>query len=591
MRLLLDMGLSNAVMATVLALVAAGVSHVCRRPALAHALWLLVLLKLATPAFIPVSLPWNVSEELTAFGNDPIDPSTGEDAETGADASPEPAGGADAGAGDNPLVLLRPETEPSAVDGEVEDTSRPAPASHGAGSWPMELATMRELLGPLWLAGSLLWVAWAGWHIVRFQRLLRHARRAPGRLQERVNRLAHELGLKIPPVVWLVPGTISPMLWAIGRAPRLLFPKKLLDHLDQEQQAALLVHELAHLKRRDHWVRFLELVVTGLYWWHPVVWWARREIHEAEEHCCDAWVVWAQAGAGRTYALALLQTVEFVSRTRSPLPVAASGIGHVPHLRRRLTMIMQGNTPRSLSWPGISLVLALGVALLPLWPVQAQPTPRVVVGLESDGKGDKDKQIEVLKEAIRILEAQKAGEKLRTAGEPAKVDPAEIQKAREEVERSAKELQAKQRELQEVAARHAKAQARLAQLQGGKAPKAGWQLKVVRPQDASEGMKHKLAIINAQELTKEKLAEVRKQQERAKEKLGEVKKELGRAINRPVVAPPKDGKAADIEQKLDRLLREVEELKRELRGASPKRSEAPLNLEHQPVKGPQPSIR
>src|SRR3984893_17856362 len=139
------------------------------------------------------------------------------------------------------------------------------------------------------------------------------------------------------------------MVWAIGGVPRLLFPARLLDCLDDEQRQALFVHELAHVRRRDHCVRLLELAVMALCWWHPVVWWARRELHEAEEQCCDAWVVWACAGAARAYALALLQTVAFFSKTRVPLPMAASGTGQVTHLRRRLTMIMQAKTPRSLS--------------------------------------------------------------------------------------------------------------------------------------------------------------------------------------------------------------------------------------------------
>src|SRR5262249_27229012 len=49
--------------------------------------------------------------------------------------------------------------------------------------------------------------------------------------------------------------------------------------------------------------------------------------------------------------------------------------GQVPHLRRRLTMIVQAKTPRSLSWPGCLMVLGLGLGLLPLVPVQAQPAP------------------------------------------------------------------------------------------------------------------------------------------------------------------------------------------------------------------------
>src|SRR5205085_2360482 len=75
--------------------------------------------------------------------------------------------------------------------------------------------------------------------------------------------------------------------------PRVLLPAALWARLSEAQRDALLLHELAHLRRGDHWVRRLELAVLGLYWWLPTVWWARREIQRAEEECCDAWVVWA----------------------------------------------------------------------------------------------------------------------------------------------------------------------------------------------------------------------------------------------------------------------------------------------------------
>src|SRR5262249_33885074 len=71
--------------------------------------------------------------------------------------------------------------------------------------------------------------------------------------------------------------------------------------------------------------------------------------------------------------------------------------------------IMQGTTPRSLSRAGLVAVLGLGLLLLPLLPIGAQT---------KDGKSDRpqtskdprDRQIEVLKEAIKILEAQKAAD-------------------------------------------------------------------------------------------------------------------------------------------------------------------------------------
>jgi beta-lactamase regulating signal transducer with metallopeptidase domain len=255
--------------------------------------------------------------------------------------------------------------------------------------------TWQECILPIWLGGTAIWLSWALWSVCRFHWLLRSARLAPKTIQNQVRELSIRLGLPNCPQVWLVPGALSPMIWAIGAAPRLLFPTGLLDRLDGEQRAALLLHELAHVRRRDHWVRFVELIVVALYWWHPVVWWARRELREAEEQCCDAWVVWASAGEGRAYAHALLETVAFVSRTRSPLPVSASGIGHIPHLRRRLTMIMQANTPKSLSAAGW---LLLGLAAFAL-PVAARAQ---VLAPQGD---DREQEIKILKEKLRALEA------------------------------------------------------------------------------------------------------------------------------------------------------------------------------------------
>src|SRR6185312_11123713 len=110
----------------------------------------------------------------------------------------------------------------------------------------------------------------------------------------------------------------------------------------------------------------LEFIVRGLYWWHPVVWYAGRELREAEEQCCDAWVVSTLPGSGRTYAEALVETLDFLSQAPGAVPVLASGIGHVSDLKRRLRMIMGGTTPRSLTWGGLLAMLVVGGFGLPL---------------------------------------------------------------------------------------------------------------------------------------------------------------------------------------------------------------------------------
>ncbi len=190
-----------------------------------------------------------------------------------------------------------------------------------------------------------------------------------------IGRLAARLGLKRRPIAYLVPGVMPPMLLVLGRSSRLLLPAGLWERLDPVQRDTLLLHELAHLRRADHRVRWLELVVLGLYWWHPVAWWACRVVRDAEEECCDAWVVWAAPESGPAYASTLVETIAYLSGAPAALPAGASGAGPVRLIKRRLTMILRGSTPRRLSRPALVAMLLLGLGLLPLVPTLAQPAP------------------------------------------------------------------------------------------------------------------------------------------------------------------------------------------------------------------------
>ncbi len=133
------------------------------------------------------------------------------------------------------------------------------------------------------------------------------------------------------------------------------------------------------LARGDDRVRWLEQAITALYWWLPTVWWARAALREAEERCCDAWVVWGLPGASRAYAETLIETVDFLgtAATGPVVPASASGFGRVHNLKRRVTMLMQGKTQRRLSAHGRLLVLAVAAVLLPTVPTWGQKPPNV----------------------------------------------------------------------------------------------------------------------------------------------------------------------------------------------------------------------
>jgi beta-lactamase regulating signal transducer with metallopeptidase domain len=350
---LLEVALANAVLALPLAVFAVAVSWF-RRPAVTHALWLLVLLRLFMPPIWRVPVPeWPVERAAAVDCDRPVIATLATDSLEVA--HPESSTGVES------------QTRPSKTPGvPPEDIANGSPPRF---SWPM-------VIGLVWLTGTGVVLGLAVSRGMAFHRLLCNTDPAPAAWQRTCDRLAHRLGLRRAPGLWLVKGPVSPLLWAGFGRPRILLPADLAARLDGGRRAALLAHELAHLRRGDHLVRWLELAATAAFWWHPIVWVARRGLREAEEQCCDAWVVWALPAARRAYADALVDTVDFLSSACPALPPLASGLGTVRHLKRRVVMIMQGKVSRRMSAPGLLTGLALGAMLLAITPSWSQDSPR-----------------------------------------------------------------------------------------------------------------------------------------------------------------------------------------------------------------------
>ena len=90
--------------------------------------------------------------------------------------------------------------------------------------------------------------------------------------------------------------------------PVLLWPADM--PFDTAAGKAMVAHELAHIKRRDHWVGWLKLAAGCLWWWHPVYWYVSWKLGEEAELACDAWAVQKVAQARRAYAEALVSLCE-----------------------------------------------------------------------------------------------------------------------------------------------------------------------------------------------------------------------------------------------------------------------------------------
>jgi hypothetical protein len=157
---------------------------------------------------------------------------------------------------------------------------------------------------------------------------------------------------------------LEPGLVGIWR-PVILLPHGLSQQLTQAEMDAILAHELCHLRRRDNLLAALHMVVEGLFWFHPLVWWIGGRLVEERERACDESVV-AQGFRPLVYAEGILKICRFY--VQSPL-ACASGVSGAD-LQMRLGAIM-ARRPAAQLHPAKGLMLALGAGLALALPLAA----------------------------------------------------------------------------------------------------------------------------------------------------------------------------------------------------------------------------
>ena len=249
--------------------------------------------------------------------------------------------------------------------GAAEPGGRVSPGGTlDTGANPDPLARMPVGLAFGWLFGTILMGTGQAWRIIRFRGRLRAAVPAPENLVEEALRIGRCLGVRVPELL-VVPELGTPLLWCLGR-PRLLVPASLVKTLGRDRWRGILTHEMAHIRRGDHWVSRLELAAGLIWWWNPVYWLARNRLAALAELACDAWVVSTLPNDRLAYAEALFNICSTLSKVKAPAPaLGAAGSGRF--FERRLTMILHGHVPCRLSPLALLTACLLALFALPSW--------------------------------------------------------------------------------------------------------------------------------------------------------------------------------------------------------------------------------
>ncbi len=182
-----------------------------------------------------------------------------------------------------------------------------------------------------------------------------------------LSELSRRTGLRGPVTVKEVPWIDTPAVWGLVR-PVLLVPPGLSETLTPGGLTWVILHEFAHIRRRDAWVVLLQRLVQVAYVFHPVVWLANRMIDQTREFACDDAALALAEVPRRDCGEGFLSILE-LARGAGNATVPALGIVRSHSLiRSRLMRLIDPRRPlppRGLSAGGCGVLLIAAVVALP----------------------------------------------------------------------------------------------------------------------------------------------------------------------------------------------------------------------------------
>lgn len=222
-------------------------------------------------------------------------------------------------------------------------------------SQPFHRMDPPQYIALIWIVGVVLFhlrtlVSW-----IATQRLRKHGVcGVPEFWQQRFIELSKRLRLDQPVVLLESCLTRVPVMVGYLR-PVILIPVGMLASMSPSQVEAILLHELAHVRRRDYLVNLLQAAAENFLFYHPAVWWISGVIRREREYCCDDLAVTACGNAGE-YARALT-SLESNRWTANNAVLAANG----GNLMKRIIRILY---PQEAKQTGLVPVFLAGVLTL-----------------------------------------------------------------------------------------------------------------------------------------------------------------------------------------------------------------------------------
>ncbi len=265
------------------------------------------------------------------------------------------------------------------------------PAPPVAMPGPGPALTWQALIFVLWLVGVLVFGLLLLQRAFFVKGLIAQSVPAGESLLEKLERCAKQVGVRAPVQLRISPNTFSPAVCGLVR-PTILIPASLLETLSNENLRAVLIHELAHIKRGDLWINLAQTILQVLYFYNPLVWLAHALVRHVREQAVDEMVLVALGAEAKSYSRTLIDIAE-MAFFRANLALRLIGVAESKKsLEGRIKHMLTRPIPKSarVGLCGFIAIALVAVVLLPM--ARAQNAAQV-------SRADKDYCILVLDNA------------------------------------------------------------------------------------------------------------------------------------------------------------------------------------------------
>jgi beta-lactamase regulating signal transducer with metallopeptidase domain len=257
-------------------------------------------------------------------------------------------------------VAARQESRTAVTETEVPKLAATRLAVETTSLIQIDPRTVAPWILVLWMMGV---TVLSSYHLFvwgRTRALVRSGVRQAGKIwQEKTGRLCRRVG--VSSTVRVLESMRVQVPCVVGWIrPIVLLPTSAFSGMNPEQLELILAHELAHIRRYDILVNYLQTLVETLLFHNPVVWWISRQIRIEREHCCDDT---AAVIAGPTVYARALVDLENLRRSEPSFSMAADGTSLLARVRRLVGHSVDRNLSTGL-WNVITVLSLVGLATL-----------------------------------------------------------------------------------------------------------------------------------------------------------------------------------------------------------------------------------